>query len=179
MSQNETPNSEITPSSEIMPTPTETTLPVPVPVTDTPPPAAPAPAASGKRPAGVTIIALLSLLQGFLGACVACLILSLGTGAALIPTGVTQVVGGLAIVLGLIMGAGPFLQLIFAYGAWNLRTWAWWFGILVTGVSVAGVVISIIGSGGATIWSAVTNALIPIVIFVYLLLPNVRKSFNR
>jgi hypothetical protein len=130
------------------------------------------------RPTGVTFIAILAFIQGLLGSCAACFVIG-GSGiVTLIPTGVTQVVGVLGILLGLILGAGPFLHLIFAYGAWNLRSWAWLLGIIATGISVAGVLISIVGSGGATIWSAVTNALIPIIVFVYLIMPDTRKAFN-
>ena len=71
------------------------------------------------------------------------------------------------------------LQIVFAYGAFNLRSWAWWLGIIATGLSVVGVLIAIIGSGGVAIWTAITNALVPIIIFVYLLLPDTRKAFGR
>ena len=182
MSENQPSNENQVPIENTPPA-VESSRPVPVPVpvapVETTLPPAPAPKASTGRPIGVTIIALLSLLQGALGACGACLVMGVAGGAMLIPTGVTQVVGALGLVLGLVLGAGPFLQIIFAYGAWNLRKWAWIIGIIATGVSVAGVIISIFGSGGATIWTAVTNALIPIVIFVYLLMPNTRKAFDR
>ncbi|HZQ07318.1 MAG TPA: hypothetical protein VFD70_12130 [Anaerolineae bacterium] len=70
------------------------------------------------------------------------------------------------------------MQIIFAYGAWNLRSWAWWLGIIATGISVLGALAAIIASGGTAIHTSVTNALIPIIIFIYLLMPNVRRAFN-
>lgn len=163
------------------PTPsTEPALPVPVPITPAPtllPPSAPS-STSAARPTGITIIALLALISGILGLCCGSPLILLGGIGMIIPTGVTQVLGILGIILGILLAFGPFLQVVFAYGAWNLRPWAWWLGILATGISVAGVIISIIGSGGSTIWTAVTNALLPIIIFVYLLLPDTRKAFN-
>jgi len=164
------------------PTPSaEPNLPVPAPTTPVPalPPVSAPSSAPTARPTGITILALLSLLSGFLGLCCGSPLILLGGIGMIIPSGVTQVLGILGIILGILLAFGPFLQVIFAYGAWNLRPWAWWLGILATGISVAGVIISIVGSGGSTIWTAVTNALLPIIIFIYLLLPDTRKAFSR
>lgn len=168
------------PSENSTPPTAEPKLPVPAPVTPAPavPPASSAPAAPLKRPTGITIIALLALISGLLGLCCGSPLILLGGIGVIIPSGVTQVLGILGILLGVLLAFGPFLQVVFAYGAWNLRSWAWWLGIIATGISVAGVVISIIGSGGATVWTAVTNALLPIIIFVYLLFPDVRQAFR-
>lgn len=140
--------------------------------------APPLPKYASARPTGVTIIALLALLSGLLGLMCSSPIMILSAVGLIIPTGVTQVLGALGIVLGIVLAFGPFLQVIFAYGAWNLRPWAWWLGLLATGISVAGVLVSIIGSGGATAWTAITNALLPVIIFVYLLFPDVRRAFR-
>jgi len=86
--------------------------------------------------------------------------------------------GILGFILACVLAFGPVLQIAFAYGAWNLRPWAWWLGIVATGIAVAGVLVNIVGSGGAMAWTIVTNALLPIIIFVYLLIPNTRKAFN-
>lgn len=130
------------------------------------------------RPTGITIIAILSLISGILGLCGVAPLFGLSIAGAIIPTGVTQILGAIGIVVSALLFLGPVLQIIFAYGAWNLRSWAWWFGIVATGISVLGVLIGIIGSGGAAIYTAVTNALLPVIIFVYLLVPDVRRSFN-
>lgn len=130
------------------------------------------------RPTGVTVLAILSLISGLLGLCGVSPLFAIGAVGAIIPTGITQIVGGLLIVVSALLVIGPILQIIFAYGAWNLRSWAWWLGILATGISVLGVIVGIIGSGGAAIPTVLTNALLPIIIFVYLLVPDVRRAFN-
>jgi uncharacterized membrane protein (DUF2068 family) len=130
------------------------------------------------RPTGVSIIAILSLISGLLGLCGVSPLFAIGAVGAIIPTGITQIVGGLLIVVGALLVIGPILQIIFAYGAWNLRAWAWWLGIIATGISVLGVIVGILGSGGAAIPTVVTNALLPIVIFLYLLVPDIRKAFR-
>ncbi len=130
------------------------------------------------RPTGVTIIALLALISGLLGLCGVTPLFGISLLGALIPTGVTQVLAAIGGILGLVLAIGPILQIIFAYGAWNLRSWGWWLGIIATGISVLGALVAILGSGGAAIHTAITNALIPIIIFIYLLTPNVRRAFN-
>ena len=130
------------------------------------------------RPTGVTVIAILSLISGLLGLCGVSPLLGISVIGAIIPTGVTQILGAIGIVVSALLVVGPILQIIFAYGAWNLRSWAWWFGIVATGISVLGVIIGIIGSGGAAVPTVVTNALLPIIIFIYLLVPDVRRAFS-
>jgi hypothetical protein len=178
MSENQPTNPEPQVPSEqsSLPVPVSTTPAAEVPATTTP---APAPLSTpSARPLGITIISILAFIQGFLGICGTCVVLA-GSGLLFfIPTGVTQVLGGFGCLLALILGLGPLLELIFAYGAWNLRSWAWLLGIIATGLAVAGVVISILGSGGATVLTALTNGLLSIIIFVYLLLPGTRKAFN-
>jgi hypothetical protein len=175
MSENNLPEPTPTPT----PTPpSEPSLPVSTSYTPmgTPPPAAPS--GYSTRPLGVTILAVVSFIQGFVGICVACAVLG-GSGIlALVPTGVTQIIGGIGILGGLLLAAGPALYLLFAYGAWNLRPWAWLMGIIASGASVLGVLLGVLASGGAGIGAVLTNALIPIIILIYLLLPDTRKSFN-
>jgi uncharacterized membrane protein (DUF2068 family) len=130
------------------------------------------------RPTGVTVIAILSLIGGVLGLCGVSPLLGVSVLGALIPTGVTQILGAIGIVVSAMLVIGPVLQIVFAYGAWNLRPWAWWLGIIASGISVLGVILGILGSGGAAIYTAVTNALIPVIVFVYLLVPDVRRAFS-
>jgi uncharacterized membrane protein (DUF2068 family) len=130
------------------------------------------------RPTGVTVIAILSLISGVLGLCGVSPLLGISVIGAVIPTGVTQILGAIGIVVSALLVVGPLLQIVFAYGAWNLRSWAWWLGIVATGISVLGVLIGIVGTGGAAIGTAVTNALLPIIIFVYLLVPDIRRAFS-
>lgn len=159
----------------------EPQLPVPAPLTPVAPiapPPATAPTLPRTRPLGITIIALLAIIQGFGGFCAGISLLFLGGILVAIPSGFTQVLALLACFGGLLIITGPLLHLIFAYGAWNLRKWAWWLGIAATTLSILGVVIGLVGTGGALIWAVVTNALLPIVILAYLLMPKVRQAFE-
>jgi hypothetical protein len=178
MSENQLPEASPIPQSN------DPSLPVPMAVTpaelppSAPPPAAPPPTMSGRRPTGVTILAILSAVSGVVSLCCPGLLLAGSTVGALIPTGVTQVAGLVGIIFSCLLGIGPLLQLAFAYGAWNLRSWAWMLGVAAMGISVLGVLVNIIGSGGSLAATLFTNGIIPILILIYLLLPNTRKSFN-
>jgi len=122
-----------------------------------------------KRPFGITVIAILALIGGLLGLCLP----TLGMlGSTLLgPLAVVGVVASIFFIV------GPILQLIFAYGAFGLRSWAWYLGLISTGITVLGVVVNLFQ--GASFWSAVWGGLIPIIIFFYLLSPNVRQAFGQ
>lgn len=124
------------------------------------------------RPLGVTIIAILAFINGLLGLCVPGLVIIGGGIGALFSGGL-----GLIVVCGgLLLAAGPLVWLLVSYGAWNLRPWAWWAGMVATGITVVGVVVNIIN--GVGILQAMASAPLSIVIFIYLLLPDIRRVFG-
>ena len=122
-----------------------------------------------KRPFGITVIAILALISGLFGLCLPTLAF---TGTALLG-GILGTIGAFASIFLIV---GPVLQLIFAYGAFKLRSWAWYLGLISTGITVIGVIINLFD--GASFWSAVLGSLLPIIIFIYLLTPNVRQVFR-
>jgi uncharacterized membrane protein (DUF2068 family) len=124
------------------------------------------------RPLGVTIIAILAFINGLLGLCLPGLVI-IGGGIGALFT------GGLGLIVvcgGLLLAAGPLVWLLVSYGAWNLRPWAWWAGMVATGITVVGVVVNIIN--GVGILQAVASAPLSLVIFIYLLLPDIRRVFG-
>ena len=123
-----------------------------------------------KRPFGVTVITIFALISGLFGLCWPTLVF---TGSAFLG----PIFGTVGVIAGIFLIVGPILQLIFAFGAFNLRSWAWYLGLISTGITVFGVVINLFD--GASIWSAVWSGLVPIIIFFYLLSPNVRQAFGR
>ena len=122
-----------------------------------------------KRPFGVTLIAILALINGLLGLCWPILAF---TGSALFG----GILGTIGFVAGIFLIIGPLLQLVFAFGALGLRPWAWYLGLVATGVTVGGVIVSLIE--GTSFISATCGSIIPIIIFIYLLTPNVRQVFG-
>lgn len=122
-----------------------------------------------KRPFGVTLIAILALISGLFGLCWPTLVF---TGSAFLG----PILGTVGVIAGIFLIVGPLLQLIFAYGAFNLRSWAWYLGLIATGITVIGVVINLFD--GASFWSAIWGSTLSIIIFIYLLTPNVRAAFS-
>lgn len=122
-----------------------------------------------KRPFGVTLIAILAVIGGLLGLCWPILVF---TGSALFG----DFLGTIGVFAGIFLIIGPLLQLAFAFGAFGLRSWAWYLGLIASGVTVVGVIVSLFE--GSSFWSATCGSIIPIIIFIYLLTPNVRKAFG-
>jgi hypothetical protein len=122
-----------------------------------------------KRPFGVTLIAILALIGGLFGLCWPTLAFM---GSALLP----GVFGTIGVIAGIFLIIGPILQLVFSYGAFKLRSWAWYLGLIASGVVLIGVIIHLIN--GASIFSALWGSFLSIIIFIYLLTPNVRNAFG-
>jgi len=121
------------------------------------------------RPFGITVLAVLALFGSLLGMCWPILAF---TGSAILG-GILGTIGTLA---GIFLLLGPLLQLIFAIGVFNLRKWAWYLGLISSGITVTGVIINLID--GAPFLSAIWGSTIPVIIFIYLLTPKVRAAFG-
>jgi hypothetical protein len=130
-----------------------------------------------KLPLGVQIIAWLATIQGLLGLFIPLLVV--GVSAVLALFGGKA--GGVVSVVGFIYGAfkliSPLILLLFAWGAFRLKGWAWWLGVIGPGMSLAGGLIALLF--GESWRSFLLNNGIPILILGYLLLPEVREAFGR
>lgn len=78
--------------------------------------------------------------------------------------------GGFLVVLVLV-------YLVSAVGAWRMRNWAWWVGLLVSVLSILYVVRVLLGGGSIAIGLCVL--LILLIIIWYLLSPMGRQIFVR
>lgn len=123
-----------------------------------------------KRPFGITVIAILALISGLFGLCWPTLVF---TGSAFLG----PVLGSIGVIAGIFLFIGPVLQLIFASGALKLHPWAWYMGLIASGVTVIGVVINIFDGG--SVWSALWGSMLSVIIFIYLLTPGVRQAFGQ
>ena len=94
-----------------------------------------------QRPLGVTILAILAAIVGVLGLCAALALVGLGGLAGGLLAGsqlgaqAGLLVGGLGIAFGVFTLVIALLEIAFAYGAWDLRPWAWMLGIVAQGIS--------------------------------------------
>lgn len=134
-----------------------------------------------KRPAGITILAILYFLLG---------------GLSLLWSGLIFGVGGLGSLFGGLFGAeqiaasgqatawtgffGLFtavIQLVVAFGLLGMKRWAWTLALLGAGLTVLQGVVGIFNGGAFAFMCGSIGLLMPIIILVYLLRPGVRNAF--
>jgi hypothetical protein len=136
------------------------------------------------RPAGITVAALLSLLDGlvnFIGGYGAFSYGGWSLGGYLLPF-FSPPPGGEAsatahLILGflaILLGAG---QIAFAWGAWNLADWAWLLGLAL---AVLGAAVALWGvvAGVVALATPILSLLLPVLLGIYLLLPGTRRAFG-
>jgi hypothetical protein len=128
-----------------------------------------------QRPTGVTILAILAVIGGFLGLCGSLTLFGVG-GLGVMAGEVSS--GAMAGIFGAIGLVSALLYLAFGFGAWTLRPWAWMLGIIGAGISIASNLLSLI-SGNASIVGAVISLIIPGVILWYLFRPDIKAAFGR
>ena len=124
------------------------------------------------RPTGITILAVVGALGGISGILLGLAALGLGsffvfaagTGAFL------QVLGLLFLVLGI-------AELAVAYGFWNLRLWAWQYGILVAVLYIVVDVLWVILANGS-IGNVIVQVIFSAIILYYLNTPDIRRAFG-
>ena len=112
--------------------------------------AAATPTATAERPLGITIIAILAAIAGVFGIFGGLLLLVGGSfiGVASGSAGL----GALAALIGALLLGAAILNLVFAWGAWGLKAWAWTLGVGLQAVSIVlGLFNLINGDGGAII----------------------------
>lgn len=127
------------------------------------------------RPLGVTLLAVLHILQAvvfFLGGIVLVVLGAfIGRGLFGLPrflNGVVSLIGVVVVVIGLV-------SLVLAWGLWTGKGWAW---ILSLVVAALGLIISLISLARGRVGAIVVLALDAIIIY-YLFRPNVRAFFGE
>jgi len=128
------------------------------------------------RTVGMTVIAVLALVQGIFGVLRTLQWFELGSdfmgrGLLLLP-----ILGLMAIGRGLVVVVVAGLFAVFSYGLLRQRSWARWLGIflsIVTLLLVVSVVIQGESPARALVWS-----IVPVVIIGYLISPSGRQALN-
>jgi hypothetical protein len=135
-----------------------------------------------QRPTGVTILAVLAAIGGVLGIFAAIALFGAGAlaGAIAGAAGVSGgfLVGGFAIFWALVTLVQAAVSLVFAYGAWYLKPWAWILGVGAEGLAILVSLINWIG-GNSGFFSFLIAAAIAGVILYYLFTPEIKKVFGR
>lgn len=135
------------------------------------------PMSTSVRPTGVTILAVLAGIFGVLGLLGSLAIIGFGGvlgGAVGGTTG--AVVGGFAVIGGIILLVASVIYLAFAYGAWMLKPWGWMLGLIGAGLSGLSNLLSL--TGGIAAGNIVGLAIAGVIIY-YLMTPPVKAAFGR
>ncbi len=134
------------------------------------------------RPFGVTLLGILSLIAGAWGVFKGLLWLgiggaiSFGLSAAAHPIAGVMV-GIAAVIFGVIALTTGVFALIFAFGAFGLKGWAWSWGVWTHGAIVAWNLLAVLGPGRlAERW--VTLAVSGIIVY-YLFRPDIKRAFGK
>jgi hypothetical protein len=160
----------------------ERTAPEPAPATTSstppeppePPTAAqPAPGTTAGRPTGITILAVLAAIAGVFGI-FGGLALVIGGSFIGLATG-SAGLGSLAAVVGVIWVLAAVLSLVFAWGAWGLKPWAWTLGVGIQAVYIVLGLFQLFNGQGGAIFSIAIAAIIT----YYLFRPEIQAAFGR
>lgn len=134
-----------------------------------------------QRPLGVTVLALLSLLSGAIGIIKG--LIWLGFGGAL--AGITflahpvagAVIGGVALFFGGLAILTALFSLLFAWGAFGLKPWAWSFGVATHGFNLFWSLLVVLGPG--VLRERFVTILISAIVLFYLTTPEIKRAFGK
>ena len=129
-----------------------------------------------QRPRTVSILAVLAAFGGIIGIYVSFALFAKAGDAGVAATGFLA--GDFAVFWALGALVISSINLVFAYGAWYLKPWAWILGIGVEGLAVLVALINWIG-GNSGFFNFLISAAIAGVIIYYLFTPEIKKVFGR
>ncbi len=134
-----------------------------------------------KRPASVTIIAVLQILDGLWGLSSGCALLAGGGALAAVisrfveaPRWLGGTLGGAVALVGLVLVLFALLDFVLAWGIWALRRWAWWMTMLASVLSLLGSAGTLAGGNLTSIPSVVIDGLT----ILLLLTSGVRRALG-
>ncbi|HXX75921.1 MAG TPA: hypothetical protein VEI50_12400 [Nitrospiraceae bacterium] len=131
-----------------------------------------------ERPTHLTIIAWLTFVQGFMVTLVALLWFGIASYFSPDSSGITSpLMVMIAEAKGAVLVVLALLYLVFSVGAWRMRSWAWWVGLLASALSILYVVRAVLGGGSIIVGLFVL--IIPLVLIWYLLSSTGRQIFGH
>jgi len=123
------------------------------------------------RPAGIAILAVVAAVLGVLALLAAGAWWNASEGLAWLP----RIHGGEKLIALVLLAAG-LSELVFAYGAWALRPWAWTLGVVLEIVVIG---LALLQLGRLEPVRHIVTIVIAGVVLWYLATPRVRAAFGR
>jgi len=135
-----------------------------------------------QKPASVTIIVILQILDGLWGLMSGCALLAGGGILAAIlaalgeevPHWVSGVAGGVFAVIGLVLVIFALLDFVLAWGIGSLYRWAWWVTLVKAILSILGPLLTLINGNLTSLPTLAFNA----IIIALLLTADVRQAMD-
>jgi hypothetical protein len=124
-----------------------------------------------KRPVGIAVLAIAAAVLGVLALLGAGAWWNASEGLAWLP----RIHGGERLIALVLLAVG-LSELVFAYGAWTLRPWAWTFGVAL---EVIVIVLAVLQLGRLEFIRHIVTIVIAGVALWYLTTPRVRTAFGR
>lgn len=135
-----------------------------------------------KRPAGITVIAIVLFILGGLSLLWSALVFGFG--------GLSTMFGGLigadqvaafgtstawSGFLGLLTGV---VQIVVGFGLLGMKNWAWWLALVGVGLNIVQGLVTIFTGGWWGVMCGSIGLIIPLIILIYLLTPSIRRTFG-
>ena len=130
---------------------------------------------AASRPFGITLLAVLHVLQAILFFVGGIALIALGAFVRRGFFGMHRLLGGAASLIGVVVVVIALLYLGLAWGLWSGKGWAWMVSLILAGLGIIVSLISLAGGGFASLIVLILDA----IIIYYLLTPHVRAFFGE
>jgi len=127
------------------------------------------------RPFGITLLALLHVLQAILFLVGGIALIALGALIGRGFFGVHRLLSGAASLIGVVVVVVGLLYFGLAWGLWSGKGWAWTVSLLLAALGIIVSLISLLGGGVGALIVLILDA----IIIYYLLTPRVRTFFGE
>ena len=124
---------------------------------------------AGRRPMGITILAIVALLGG---------VLNLLVGSDLLGIGGATAASSLGTIAGIVLVLTGIVNFAVAYGYWRLEPWAWLLGVVTWVAAIVSSVLQYMNDNTILVSMAI-SVIIAVLVLVYLFRPQVRAAFGR
>jgi hypothetical protein len=135
-----------------------------------------------KRPAGITVIAIVFIVMAIISLLWSALIFGIGGLSSLVGglfgAGNLEAFGistGMAGFLGLIVA---IVQFVVAFGLLAMKKWSWILALIGVGLTVIQGLVNMFSGGAFGFMCGSIGLIIPVIILIYLLQPSVRSIFG-
>ncbi len=133
------------------------------------------------RPLGVVILSLLSLVSGLWSLLKGLAWLGIGGAVAAVAMVAHPIagalIGGLAMIFAILSLLTGLFSLVFAWGAWNLRPWAWTLGVATHTSILVWSLLVVLGPG--LLSERWVTLLLSGIVLYYLTTPAIKGAFGK